>query len=111
MVSKLVFLWAIISDNVGFWRGDKRTVDVVTGKYLFIGSCRSLLVGIIGLRYFVVGKVGRWRLGEVRQALSIFYLSVTNFVFLVLELILNSFLLVGCSSSEVRIGMFAILVK
>ena len=49
LVSKLVFIWAVISNNVECWRGGRRMIDVVTGKYLFIGSYRSLLVGIVGL--------------------------------------------------------------
>ena len=40
-----------------------------------------------------------------------FFLSVINFVFIVLKWILNSFLLVGCCIPEVGIGVFAVLVK
>ena len=44
----------VISDNFGFGRGGRHMVDVVTGKYLFIVSCRSLLIGIVGLGLFLL---------------------------------------------------------
>ena len=40
-----------------------------------------------------------------------FVLSVTQFLFIVLELILYNSLLVGCSSPGVKICMFAFLAK
>ena len=40
-VSKLVFRCAIFFGNVAVGRGGRYIVDVVEGKYIFIGMCRS----------------------------------------------------------------------
>ena len=41
LVSKLVFCYAVVFGNVEVGRGGRYIFDIVEGKYLFIGMCRS----------------------------------------------------------------------
>ena len=41
LVYKLVFCCAVLFCNVKVGRGGRYIVDIVEGKYLFIGMCRS----------------------------------------------------------------------
>ena len=100
LLSKLVFGYEVLCENCECIDG-KELGNVWRDKYLFVGMCRSWVVLIV--LYLFCRKGGdKLFLGKALYLLLVFFESMTDFVFILLELVSNWWSVAFC---KVEVGI------